>query len=110
MSTIDKGILIFNEWFEAMNELPGTDFKKLLLAIRDYQLYGTEPPQFKGKSKLVAALIFPCIARRVALSRAGKLGAAVTNQRLYSEPDNTYFDGGYDGGYGGSYDDGYVDG
>ncbi len=104
MSKTDKGVLIFNEWFELMKQLSATDFKKLLVAMYEYQRYGKEPPQFKGKSELVATLVFPAIKRRISLSSAGKRGAQVTNSRERITRDYDYFvindDGSFDVGYG----------
>ncbi|MBQ4091143.1 MAG: hypothetical protein IJC64_02370 [Clostridia bacterium] len=74
MGQIDKGILLFPEWLEAMESLPGTDFKRLTYAIYNYQMKGIEPPEFKGKARIVAAMIFPYVRRRIENSRAGKKG------------------------------------
>lgn len=75
MSTTEKGILIFNEWLEAISDLKGTDFKSLILAMYRFQSFGEEPPEFKGKSRGYAAIIFPQLRRRMELSRAGAEGA-----------------------------------
>ena len=75
MSQTDKGVLIFDEWFEAMDHLGASDFKKLMIAIYRYQIFGEKPPEFKGKSALAASVIFPYITRRRALAKSGKLAA-----------------------------------
>lgn len=75
MSKNDMGILIFKEWFKAMLELPAIDVKKLLEAIYDCQYEGSEPPEFKGKAKMLAEIIFPYIKRRNAASANGKKSA-----------------------------------
>ena len=75
MSTTEKGILIFNEWLEAMSDLKGTDFKSLVLAMYRFQTFGEEPPEFKGKARGYAAIIFPQLRRRLELSKAGTEGA-----------------------------------
>ena len=72
MSTTDKGVLIFYEWLAAMKKLSAKDFKQLMLAVCDYQLNGTKPPEFKGKSEMMASVIFPCLDRRLAQSMGGK--------------------------------------
>ena len=75
MSQTDKGVLIFGEWFEAMNMLAPKDYKALMNAIYRYQLLGEEPPEFKGKTGMMSALIFPYINRRLATAKAGKKGS-----------------------------------
>ena len=75
MSTTDKGVLIFNEWFEASRELSSIEFKKLFMAMYNYQAYGTEPPQFKSKTKPVASIVFPCLKRRMDGARFARFGA-----------------------------------
>lgn len=72
MSYSDKGVLIFSEWFEAMDKLNPKDYKALMHAIYRYQMCGEEPHEFQGKSGMVAAIIFPYIGRRLAQSRGGK--------------------------------------
>ncbi len=72
MSNTEKGVLIFSEWFEAMKKLNPNEFKKLMLAIYDFQMKGIEPPEFYGKTALVADMIFPYIRRRVAAAEAAK--------------------------------------
>ena len=75
MSQTDKGVLIFFEWFEAMSHLDPKTYKSMMTAIYNCQLHGTKPPEFKGKADILASIIFPCIERRIALSKAGKKGA-----------------------------------
>ena len=48
MSQTDKGVLIFAEWFEAMEKLNSRDYKALMNAVYRYQLLGEEPPEFKS--------------------------------------------------------------
>ena len=62
------------EWFDAMSSLNPKAYKEMMNAIFRYQLYGEEPPEFKGKSAIVAAMIFPYISRRISSARAAKLG------------------------------------
>ena len=76
MSTTDKGVLIFCEWFEAMSKLGPRDYKMLMNAIYRYQFFCEEPPEFKGKAGMIASIIFPCIRRRTANAKAGKKGMA----------------------------------
>ena len=75
MGQTEKGVLIFNEWFEAMENLNPRDYKALMSAIYRYQAQGEEPPEFKGKVGIVSAMIFPCISRRLAQSKGGKMSA-----------------------------------
>ncbi len=74
MSQTDKGVLIFYEWFEAMETLSPKSYKEMMTAIRRYQQKGEEPPEFKGKSAIAAAIIFPYIRRRIDAARAAKIG------------------------------------
>ena len=74
MSRIDKGVLIFNEWFEAMENISDRDCGRLVKAIYKYQVLGEKPPIFKGKAEILADVVFPCIDRRKKLSEAGKRG------------------------------------
>ncbi len=76
MSQTDKGVLIFGEWFEAMNMLSPKDYKALMNAIYRCQLLGEEPPEFKGKACMMSSMIFPYIKRRLATARAGKKGSS----------------------------------
>jgi len=75
MCNTDRGVLMLYEWFDAMSLLNPKDYKEMTNAIFRYQLYGEEPPEFKGKSAIVAAMIFPYIARRIYSARAAKAGA-----------------------------------
>ena len=75
MSYTDKGVLVFDEWFRAMERLGAYDYKKLMHAVYRYQLYGEEPPEFKGKAAIVADMMFPYIARRLAQAKGGKRSA-----------------------------------
>lgn len=72
MSQTDKGVLIFYEWFEAMESLSPKCYKEMMTAICRYQQKGEEMPEFKGKSAIVAAVIFPCLRRRIDSARGGK--------------------------------------
>ena len=77
MSQTDKGVLIFSEWFDAMAKLNPREYKSLMNAIYRYQIHGEEPPEFQGKTDMVAAIIFPYIRRRITNASAGKKGMAV---------------------------------
>jgi hypothetical protein len=57
------------------------DYKMLMTAIYNYQIFGTPPPEFKGSAKVIAAMIFPCLDRRLKQSAGGKRGM---NARLSS--------------------------
>lgn len=73
----EKGFLLFYDWVDALDMLSPKDFKKLLLALIEYQKNGTEPPEFTNKAKTIASLIFPQIDRRKYLSEMGKKGAEI---------------------------------
>ena len=75
MSRADKGVLLFSEWFEALDKLSPKDFKTVVMAIYRYQIKGEEPLEFQGKSQIVASIIFPYIKTRIARSKAGKTAA-----------------------------------
>ena len=75
MSDISKGVLIYNEWFESMQSLSAKDYKALMIAIYNAQINNIPPPEFTGRSKIVATIIFPCIERRKSQSERGYLGA-----------------------------------
>ena len=74
MCNTDRGVLMLYEWFDAMNSLNPKAYKEMMNAIFRYQLYGEDPPEFKGKSAIVAAMIFPYIARRIFSAKAAKMG------------------------------------
>ena len=65
MTKITEGVLIFNNWFEAAKLLSGSEFKKLMLAIYEYQIFGKQPPTFTPKGEAVARSILPLIEKRV---------------------------------------------
>ena len=94
MSQTDKGVLIFTEWFEAMEDLKVTEFKTLFYAIYRLQMFGVEPPKFKGKAGMLASIIFPMIRRRTELAKHGARGAetrlsAGKNEVKNDTPENT---------------------
>ena len=57
MSQTDKGVLMFSEWLEAMSQLNPKAYKEMMNAIYLYQIKGIEPPEFKGKAQMVAAIV-----------------------------------------------------
>ena len=73
MGQTDKGVLIFYEWFEAMDSLNPKCYKEMMRAIWRYQKNGEEPPEFTGKSAIVAAVVFPFLHRRINSAKAGKM-------------------------------------
>ncbi len=85
MSDISKGVLIYNEWFEAMRPLDSDDFKAIALAIYDLQIHNTPPPEFEGVARAIASIIFPYIERRKQQAERGRAGAAARYSKEYSE-------------------------
>ena len=75
MSQTEKGVLMYFEWLEAMSSLDPKTYKIMMNAIYSYQQKGEKPPEFKGKARVAASIIFPCIERRITFSKAGKKGA-----------------------------------
>lgn len=83
MSETDKGVLIYNEWFEAMENLSAKDYKSLLSAVYRYQILNVPPPEFKGKAQILASVIFPYIERRKKQAERGKRGVEVRLGKAY---------------------------
>ena len=83
MSETDKGVLIYTEWFDAMENLSPKDFKAFIYAMYNYQIHDVPPPEFKGKSAMISSVVFPYIKRRKQQSARGKLGVEATATRLY---------------------------
>lgn len=86
MKNINEGVLIFNSWFESAKVLSGLEFKKLFLAIYDYQIHGIEPPSFTPKGEGIARNIFPCLDKRIKGAIYAKQGASINDgneNRLY---------------------------
>ena len=77
MNEKSKGILIFSEWFEAMEKLSARDYKRLLSATYHYQIHNVQPPEFEGKAAILASMIFPYVEKRKKLSASGKKGMNV---------------------------------
>lgn len=94
MSKKDVGILIYHEWFDAMEQLSAKEFKALMTAIYHYQKDGTEPPEFKAGTRMIASIIFPCITRRKKLSEYGKKGgeARAANALISAEGEKEHVD------------------
>ncbi len=90
MSDINKGVLIYNEWFEAMRALDPDDFKAVVLAIYDSQIHNIPPPEFEGVARAIAAIILPYIERRKQQAERGRAGAAA---RYSKEDDQTSANG-----------------
>ena len=86
----EQGVFIFYEWFSAAKVLSGLEFKKLFLAIAEYQLNGTEPPSFTPKGEALARVIFPCIKRRIDGAKFAERGAQeFKSDHLASTPSGT---------------------
>ena len=86
MGTTDKGVLIFNEWFEAMESLGPREYKKLMNAMYRYQILGEEPPEFHDKTLMVSKIIFKCLKQRVTQARYGKRSAEYRKKSIGVNP------------------------
>ena len=75
MSEINKGILFFKEWMVSLEQLPPKAFKAMIIAMCEYQFNDVPPPEFTGKSAIVASIIFPCLQRRKEAAAKGHKGA-----------------------------------
>lgn len=82
MSETDKGVLIYSEWFRALDKLSAKDYKAVLSAAYRYQILGQKPPEFSGKAEIVASIIFPYIERRIKQTERGRMGGAARVARL----------------------------
>ena len=74
MSNTEKGILLYNEWIEAMRDITPKEFKRLILAIYECQILDVPQPEFNGIAKSVASVIFPYVKKRKKQAERGKLG------------------------------------
>ena len=64
MKSNDSGVLVLDEWFEAIDSLNSKQYKAIVRAMYFVQRKGEEIPTFEGKSALLAKVIFPHICRR----------------------------------------------
>ena len=80
-----KSMWIKEEWLNLLWELPSKEFKRLFLAMYDYQTEGKEPPEFEGMAKIAALCIFPELTRRRRFSEMGKRSAKLRAQRKRKE-------------------------
>ena len=85
MAKIDQGVFVFNEWFESARGLSGLEFKKLFLAMYDYQVNGKKPPSFTPKGETIAKIVFPCLEKRVNGAIYARMGALEQNSQLTDE-------------------------
>ena len=72
MRTNDSGVLVLDEWFEAIDKLPPKQYKQIIITMYLVQRKGEEVPEFEGKSEPLAKIIFPHICRRISKPRAKK--------------------------------------
>ena len=70
-----------------MRGLDAKDYKRLMEAIYQYQAFGKEPPRFGGEAKMLAAMIFPCIKRRMAQAEAGRRTMNARKRSLGFDPE-----------------------
>jgi hypothetical protein len=64
----------YHDWLEPLKKISEKDFKKFFLAMMEYDMYGTPPPEFQGSAGMAAAFIFPQLERARKYSEAQKKG------------------------------------
>ena len=72
MKTTDSGVLILDEWFEAIDGLSARQYKQVVRAMYFVQRKGEKIPEFEGKAALLAKVIFPHIHRRAKEKKSNK--------------------------------------
>lgn len=70
---------IYHDWIKPLSKIPEKDFKKLMMAILNYDFNGTEPPNFENGefediTVLTADFIFPALKRSKTNSINGAKG------------------------------------
>ena len=66
---------LYHDWLEPLKKISEKDFKKFFIAMMEYDIYGTPPPQFQGSAEMAAAFIFPQLERARKYSEAQRKGA-----------------------------------
>ena len=75
MAKTYNAFLIFHDWKEAFEALDGESCKAILLAMFDYSVSGTQPPEFDDPAaKMAARFIFPAMERRARDAENGRKG------------------------------------
>jgi hypothetical protein len=75
MAKCYNAFLVFHDWKEAFEALDGESCKAILLAMFDYSVSGTQPPEFDDPAaKMAARFIFPAMERRARDAENGRKG------------------------------------
>lgn len=78
-SQLNRGFLFLYDWYPVLETLPAKELKKLLLALVAYQRDQTPLPLFHNPlTASYAAIIAPCIKRRIEGQRAALSHMAAT--------------------------------
>ena len=77
MGKID-GMYCYYDWIKPLKKVPEEDFKALFIAMLEYHLDGTPPPEFDGITGVAADFIFPQIARSKKYAEIGAKGGKAT--------------------------------
>ena len=83
----------YHDWFEPLKKIPEKDFKKFFLAMMEYDMYGTPPPEFQGSAGMAASFIFPQLERARKYSEAQKKGAYDEASKGSPKVDQRYTNG-----------------
>lgn len=68
MKTDEKGFLFFYSWVDPFSRLSGDEFKRVFLAMLEYQRYGTPPPKMEGASEIISDFLVAAIDTRKEIS------------------------------------------
>lgn len=75
MAKTYNAFLVFHDWKEAFEALDGESCKAILLAMFDYSVSGTPPPEFDDPAaKMASRFIFPAMERRARDAENGRKG------------------------------------
>ncbi len=75
-----KQFTFYENFYGAISDMSVQTKGKLLSALCEYALYGTEPPKFNSQLDMYMVLNLPTLRTSRRKSAAGKKGAAVTNE------------------------------
>ena len=75
MAKTYNAFLVFHDWKDAFEALDGESCKAILLAMFDYSVSGTPPPEFDDPAaKMASRFIFPAMERRARDAENGRKG------------------------------------